>query len=70
MRTVPVIPRTAHHTLGIGEHVLLEIFVKVIYPTRKMLALCEHIFRQFLEYKSTQKFVVCHTGIPDSFNIL
>ena len=33
------------------KNALSSELVKVIYTTRKMLALSEHIFRQFLEYK-------------------
>ena len=62
--------RTAYHASRISKYILLEILVKVANSTRKMLALSEHFFRQFLEYIFAQEFVVCHSGIPDSLSIL
>ncbi len=54
---------------SISNNIFLEVLIKVIYTTRKMLALSEHFFRQFCERKTVQKFFNCHSGIPDLFII-
>ncbi len=61
--------RTANHPSSISNNIFLEVLVKVIYTTRKMLALSEHIFLQFCERKTVHKFFNGHSGIPDLFII-